>query len=96
MTKRKPIDIIEIRRRVKKDENESVDWTFGAFSSAERATEYVKANGLQLVKDYARGHAKNKLFFAVLELRVDDPIWDGPIAQVALDLNGEKTYWFRD
>lgn len=94
MTKRKPIYIIEIRRRVKKDENESVGWTFGAFSSVERAAKYVKVNGLQLVKDYARGHAKNKLFFAVLELRVDDPMWDGSIAEVALDLEGKATYWF--
>lgn len=95
MSKRKPVYIIEIRRRVKKDENESVGWTFGAFSSVERATKYVVENGPELIRDYAKGHSRDKLFFAVLELRIDDPSWPTPMAEVALDLRGEKTYWFK-
>lgn len=94
MKNRKPVYIIEIRRRVGKNENKSIGWTFGAFSTVRRAEKYVVENGSQLVKDYAKGHSRDKLFFAVLELRVDDPDWLTPTAEVALDLKGEKTYWF--
>lgn len=94
MSKRKPVYIIEIRRRVKKDRNESIGWTFGAFSSVKRAHKYVVENKSQLIRDYARGHSKSKLFFAVLEMRVDDPEWPTPLAEVALDLSGKETHWF--
>jgi hypothetical protein len=94
MTKRKPVYIIEIRRRLNKNENKSIGWTFGAFSSVKRAHEYVVENGSQLIRDYAKGHAKSRLFFAILELRVDDPDWPTPLAEVALDLSGKETYWF--
>ena len=93
MSKRKPVFIIEIRRR-EKSGNRSIGWTFGAFSSAERATKYIKENNEWIVKECLVGYKKDRLFFAILKLEVDGRIWDGPIAEIALDLEGKQTYWF--
>jgi hypothetical protein len=92
MSKRKPIYLLYIYRRGK-GENLPLRQNFGAFSSAERAIKEVKVNGLEMIKDFARGYNPKDLFFAVLEFEVDSENQWG-WAHCALDLNGEKTYWF--
>jgi hypothetical protein len=83
--------MLYIYRRGKK-ENSRLRQSFGAFSSVERAIKEVKANGLQMIKDFARGYKKDELFFAVLEYEMDtENKWGW--AHCALDLSGERTYF---
>ena len=96
MSKRNPVFIIEIRKRIGRDRNESIGKTFGAFSSKQKAIEYVRKNKSDMIRDYTKGYVRSKLFFAILKLEVDGLIWDGPIAEIALDLEGRETYWFRN
>jgi hypothetical protein len=77
-----------------KEENTCLRQSFGAFSSPEKAIREVKLNGLEIIKDFARGYKKDELFFAVLEYEVDtENKWGW--AHCALDLHGERTYFFR-
>lgn len=95
MSKRKPVYFIEIRRRTKGGrENESLGQIFGAFSSVNNASTYIRKEGIQIIKDYARGHKQKELFFAILQIQVDRVGWENPICELALDLNGKQTYLF--
>lgn len=93
MSKRNPIYIIEIRKRINKNRNEAL-WMFGAFSTIEKATKHIQFNGESLIKEYSKRNKKNKLFFAILEMKIDEDDWVQPIAKIALDSKGVKTYWF--
>ena len=53
-------------------------------------------NGRGAVKDFAKGHPYKELFFMILENLIDSPGNECGHAVLALDLNGEKTYIFKN
>lgn len=97
MSKRKPVYFIEIRKRIKNgSENECLRNNFGGFSSVEKAQLFLKKEGRQIIKDFARGYKHKDLFFAVLEMQIDRIGWEMPMAEIAFDLDGNRTVWFRN
>lgn len=95
MSKRKPIYFVKIYRRGKVI-NYALDCEFGAFGSPEKAIQWVIKNKETAIRGFARGYKRKDLFFVLMKYNVDSPgnEWSG-FGVIAIDLNGEKTEFFK-
>jgi hypothetical protein len=94
VSKSKSVYFIKIYRRVDK-RNVSLDCEFGAFSSPKKAIEWLINNKDMAIREFAQGHNRKNLFFAIMQYEVDSPgnEWCG-IAILAVDLSGVKIEFF--
>ena len=83
--------MIELRKRINQNLNKSID-SFGAFSSIDKAIQYIKNEGRTTANDYEMKSG----FFAIMEYDLDKIYWESGIAVGAYDFNGNKTNYFRN
>ena len=83
--------MIELRKRINQNLNKLVE-SFGAFSSIDKAIQYIKLEGRTTADDYEMKSG----FFAIMEYDLDKIYWESGIAVGAYDFNGNKTNYFRN